>query len=287
MKVHLIIVDPQNDFCVDSNGAGKNGALVVPGAKDDMIRTASMIDRIGDKLDEIYVTLDSHQVMGIERPTWWKNVKDGSRPAPFTVLGLNDNRDICAMKFDNGVFVPTEDMYTTFTPSFYKKAQDYLASLNAGNRYPHCVWPIHCVIGTWGWSIVERLSDALCKWEDDQKARVNYVVKGNNPFTEHFSGVKAEVPDPEDISTNMNAQLIESLEQADLILITGEALSHCVANTVRDIANTFSDPRYIEKLVLLTDASSNVGGFEFLGDGFIKDLTAKGMKTSTTVDILM
>jgi nicotinamidase/pyrazinamidase len=112
-------------------------------------------------------------------------------------------------------------------------------------------------------------------------------VKGNNPFTEHFSGVKAEVPDPEDISTNMNAQLIESLEQADLILITGEALSHCVANTVRDIANTFSDPRYIEKLVLLTDASSNVGGFEFLGDGFIKDLTAKGMKTSTTVDILM
>ena len=38
--------------------------------------------------------------------------------------------------------------------------------------------------------------------------------------------------------------------------------------------------------MLLTDASSNVPGFEFLGDAFLKDMKAKGMQTSTTVEFL-
>ena len=59
-----------------------------------------------------------------------------------------------------------------------------------------------------------------------------------------------------------------------------------MANTVRDIADGFSDASYIEKLVLLTDATSPVTGFEAYQDDFIRDMTARGMKTSTTVDIL-
>ncbi|HZO15095.1 MAG TPA: hypothetical protein VFB62_17590, partial [Polyangiaceae bacterium] len=63
-----------------------------------------------------------------------------------------------------------------------------------------------------------------------------------------------------------------------------EALSHCLANTVRDVATKFADPRYTEKLVLLTDASSNVSGFEHYGDAFLREMTARGMRTSTTTD---
>jgi len=286
MNVQLLIVDPQKDFCVADDGQGHQGTLVVPGAEDDMKRVAVMVDRIGPKLDDIHVTMDSHQTVGIERPRWWKRIGDGAHPDPFTPLGIHpDGKRI--VKLDAAAnMAPTEEEYTTYMPSLRQRSFDYLTALAAGGRYPHFVWSVHCVVGTWGWSITDELAAALGKWEWDQFGHVDYVTKGNNPYTEHFSGVKAEVPDPEDPSTQVNTGLITTLEKADILAITGEALSHCVANTVRDIADCFSDPKYVEKLVLLTDASSNVGGLDFLGDAFMSELTDKGMKTSTTVDFL-
>lgn len=294
MNVHLIVVDPQNDFCVADDGAGNKGALVVPGGKEDMQRTAEMIKRLGGKLDDIHVTLDSHQGIGIERPGWWKRIPDGAPPAPFTILGIHpDGKRIVKVLIDATGVHHTDEEYTTHLPSHLHKGGPtgkgsfgYLQELAKKGRYPHVIWPVHCVIGKWGWGVVPELAEALLEWEQSCFARVNYVTKGNNPWTEHFSGVQAEVPDPADPTTKINTKLVQTLEEADVIAITGEALSHCVANTVRDIAANFSDPKYIAKLVLLTDASSNVGGFEFLGDGFMKELLAKGMQTDTTVNFM-
>ena len=70
------------------------------------------------------------------------------------------------------------------------------------------------------------------------------------------------------------------------MLLAGEALSHCLANSVRDIADKFRSPEYIRKLVLLSDASSNVTGFEQYGDDFLRELRAKGMQVATTQDFL-
>lgn len=293
-KLHLLIVDPQNDFCVGDDGHGNQGTLVVPGALDDMNRLAGMVDRLGKRIHDIHVTMDSHQTIGIERPRWWKRVTDGAPPTPFTCLGIHpDGKRIVKVDFSTGVAVPTEEEYTTYIPSMLhsggptgKGSFGYLEALAAKSRYPHVVWTVHCVVGTWGWGVVPTLSKSLCKWENDFFARVNYIVKGNNMWTEHFSGVQAEVPDPKDPSTQINTRLIRTLEEADIIAVTGEALSHCVANTGRDIAAAFADPKCIEKMVLITDTTSNVGGFDFLGDAFVKDLTAKGMKTATTADFL-
>lgn len=43
-------------------------ALVVPGAEADMNRLAAMITRLGSRIDDISVTFDCHQTIGIERP---------------------------------------------------------------------------------------------------------------------------------------------------------------------------------------------------------------------------
>ena len=59
-----------------------------------------------------------------------------------------------------------------------------------------------------------------------------------------------------------------------------------MANTVRDIAAQFSDPTYVAKMVLLTDATSPVPGFESFQDDFLRDLSALGMRTSTTTEFL-
>ena len=80
--------------------------------------------------------------------------------------------------------------------------------------------------------------------------------------------------------------LLETLEDADTILLAGEAGSHCLANTVRDIAASFSDPGYVKKMVLLTDATSPVPGFEAYQDAFVRDMTRLGMRLATTRDFL-
>jgi len=294
MNIQLIVVDPQNDFCVADDGKGHKGTLVVPNAEADMLRVADMIRRVGPKLTDIHVTLDSHQTVGIERPRWWVRVSDRSHVAPFTILGIHpDGKRIVKFTADATGLHPTEEEYTTYKPSFLHKGGPtgegtfgYLKALAAKKRYPHVVWTEHCVVGTWGWSIVEGLAGALRDWEWNEFGRVNYVTKGNNPWTEHFSGVQAEVPDPSDPSTQVNTGLVTTLAEADLLLFAGEARSHCDANTGRDIIANFPDPSYAKKMVFLTDAMSDVPGFEFMGDAFVQEMKAAGAQFATTTDIL-
>ena len=114
---------------------------------------------------------------------------------------------------------------------------------------------------------------------------VDYVTKGSNFWTEHYSAVQADVPDPNDPDTMLNTRLIETLERADIILLAGEARSHCLANTVRDIADNFGEEN-IKKMVLLSDATSDVPGFENLGESFVDEMVKRGMQISTTIDFL-
>jgi nicotinamidase-related amidase len=106
---------------------------------------------------------------------------------------------------------------------------------------------------------------------------VDYVTKGSNLWTEHYSAVQADVPDATDPGTSLNIRLIEILQKAQVIALSGEALSHCVANTVRDIANNFGEEN-IKKMVLLTDTTSSVPGFEKMGEDFLKEMTGRGMQ---------
>ena len=296
MKVDLLIVDPQNDFTQKDDGKGNKGALYVAGAEEDMRRVARFIKRTASRLNDIKITMDSHRDLGIERPGWWVRESDKAPTAPFTCLGIHPvGRRV--VKFVQGTgpnanmfgMVPTEESYVTRMPSYLhqggptgKGSFGYLEALAARKRYPHLVWPKHCVIGSWGYSIFPELQEAIGEWAVEQMATPVIVTKGSNPWTEHFSAVGAEVEDPSDPSTRINMDFIRSLEEADKVVLTGEALSHCVASTVRGIAENFSDPRYIEKLVLFTDCTSNVAGFDFLGDAFIQELVKKGMTLSTS-----
>ena len=132
-----------------------------------------------------------------------------------------------------------------------------------------------------------ELSGAVHDWED-RFAQAEFVTKGSNPWTEHFSAVQAEVPDPSDPSTQVNTGFVETLERADVILLAGQALSHCVANTVLDIAANFSDPGFIQKLVLLEDCTSEVPnppGLTIFSDftaRFMADMQAKGMRVENS-----
>ena len=111
--------------------------------------------------------------------------------------------------------------------------------------------------------------------------KINFVPKGSCVFTEHYSAVKADVKYDGDPTTDINTGLVEPLKGTNDILIAGLALSHCVGFTLRDIIAEFSEEQ-IKKIVLLTDATASVQGFEKQGEDFVNEFVAKGMRLSTT-----
>ncbi|RDJ35529.1 MAG: hypothetical protein DWQ19_11985 [Crenarchaeota archaeon] len=290
-NIQLVIIDAQNSFCKvvpqDEQQVVHDGELCVPGAWEDMNRVADMVKRLGKRLDDIHVTLDSHHLFHVAHPVWFRD-SGGNHPNPFTIMRAENGKIVGSTTDSSG---QTHDVgeFTCFRPSVTKKTLEYLESLQAAKRYPHCIWPPHCLIGTPGHNVVPQLMDALLNWvvlKGD--TIVDFVTKGSNPYVEHFSAVRAEVVDPADPSTQLNAAFIQTLEEADEVLFAGEAGSHCLANTVRDIANSFNDSedKFLKKCVLLTDGTSPVPGFEVYQDDFVKEMTGRGMKTTTTVDYL-
>ena len=264
MSVSLLIIDPQVDFCDP-----ERGALYVPGAEKDMTRLSEMIRRLGARIDAIYVTLDSHHTVHIAHPIFWQDAT-GAHPHPFT--------PISAAEVEAGI-------WKTTLPEHQERALEYVQALERTAKYTLLIWPCHCLIGSIGHAVQPELFAALQSWES-HFAIVHYVEKGSNIWTEHYSAIRAEVPDPEDESTERNEGLLEELRKADTILIAGEAGSHCVANTVRDIADAFGHAEEISKLVLLTDAVSAVTGFEAQQAEFLSELIQRGMCVATTEDPL-
>lgn len=270
-RVRLLLIDPQIDFC----DGPANGALPVPGAYADLSRLAAMIDRLGERIYAIDVTLDSHRTVDIAHPTWWVNPQ-GDCPPSFTLITA---ADVAA-----GVWMARN-------PAWRQRSLDYVRQLEANGKYALVIWPPHCLIGSPGHAIHGALFAALQRWEERGFAMVNYVIKGTNPFTEHYSAVAAEVPDPEDPTTLLNAGLLETLKDCDVLLIAGEALSHCVKSTVTDIADNIG-AEHVRKFVLLTDCSSPVPAvpngpdFPAAARAFVADMRARGMQVATSTNIL-
>ncbi len=267
-RLAFLIIDPQNSFCHPSEGE-----LFVPGADKDAERLSKLLERMSPAIDRIHVTLDTHHELDVAHPIFWVNNR-GEHPAPFTTIGKKD--------VVNGEWKPYHpDLSSPPYGTLLDRMIEYVGRLEENGRYQLTVWPPHCRIGTPGHNVVKPVREALRAWELSHYVMVDYVIKGSNMFTEHYSGVLADVPDPADPDTHLNTALIQSLEQADRVVFCGEASSHCVANTVRDILRNF-DAGSAHKCVLLEDAISPVPGFERFADEFFQEMGDKGVQIATT-----
>jgi nicotinamidase-related amidase len=257
-KVCLLTIDPQIDFC-------EGGALPVTGATKDLERLAKMVDKYGGDIDDIQITMDSHYHMHIAQPGFWQS-SAGAHPAPFTAISEDD--------VATGKWRPVSSDWKDW-------ALQYTQQLKQNGRYMLVIWPDHCIIGSRGHALQPTFFDAVTRWEHKFSAIAPRTTKGSNPFTEHFSAVKADVPRADDEGTRLNGRFVKTLQQYDAILISGEALSHCVNFTISDVAEEFS-PDQVKKFILLEDASSSVTGFEKQGREFIDRMVAKGVTLSKT-----
>jgi len=287
-SLELLIIDPQNDFCdlpeawlptcaagADSSAGDRRSvrpSLAVPGAHADLQRVSTFIRRAERVLGGITVTLDTHQRVDIAHPTFWHS-GDGGAVAPFTPITAADVR--------SRRFVPRRAEHLG-------QVLAYLDALEARGRYTLMVWPVHCELGTWGHNVHAAVQAACQAWEDARVQNVSHVLKGQNPWTENYSAVMAEVPLDDDPATQLNRSLVERLDAVERLLICGEASSHCVRATTEHIVDNLADPtpERLSRITLLTDCMSPVPGFEAQHAAFLEDMAARGLSLATSAAML-
>ena len=275
-QLHLLVIDPQNDFCdLPATWLPPDAApaLAVPGAHADMLRVAQLIREGGAGLTQISITLDAHHRYDIAHPAFWR-AGDGGAVAPFTQIGARQVRD--------GLFRPAAG-------GALPRALAYLDALEQAGRYRLMVWPVHCEIGSWGQNVHAAVRAAYNAWEVANLQVVAKLSKGSNPWTEHYSAVMAEVPDAQDAATQLNRAFLDTLLPAQHIYICGEAGSHCVKASTEHIADYLEAQQgkpALSRLVLLTDCMSPVTGFERQQRDFIAGMQERGVRLATSAGIV-
>jgi len=264
MKVALLMIDVQNDFCDPA------GALFVAGADEDSRRLASWINTNQNEIDYIGTTIDSHQVIDIAHPKYWFD-DNGKNPVPFTVITSAD--------IESG-------KWKAVKPEVGAK---YVKALEADGQFPHVIWPEHCIIGSWGNAIYPIVNDAVLVWAASGH-HVHYVPKGTHPDTEHFGAFESQVPIEDKPLTKYNKGLMDKLDQYDVIYLAGHAKSHCVANTLKQMM--VNAPDVAKKVVILEDTMSPVAGgpdpdnealtFDLVAQPIYDEAAAMGVRFSNT-----
>ena len=156
----------------------------------------------------------------------------------------------------------------------------YTSRLEHKGRFQLTIWPVHCVEGTPGHEVVPNLAEAVAYWESKAGKCRTVVKKGQSCLTEMYSALQAEVPIDTDSSTCFNEDLLSMLRSQRKVVIVGQALSHCVNFSTRDIVDKWA-PLPTSNLVVITDGSSPVSGYQYQADQFISDMRDRGLSIHT------
>jgi len=250
-KNALLVIDAQYDFC------NPQGALYVQGADKDMERLAGFIQNNIFQLSQIFLSIDNHIVNDIAHPSFWED-SHKKHPTPFTQITSEDIR--------------SGKWKARFHP---EKSLEYLKKLEKDGKFPHIIWPAHCLVGSLGASIDAKVMQATLAWAKASGKDYEAIHKGLYPYTEHFGIFAAQIPDADVSETLLNNTLIQKLLQYEKLYVAGEARSHCVATSIQQALH-FA-PELASKMMLIEDCMSDVAGFGHLGEPIYKHAKMLGV----------
>ncbi len=254
-RTALLLVDVQNTFCLpgfELYVAGRSGR----GAVDDNRRLCEFIYHNMDKITQITATMDTHQAMQVFHAIFLVDER-GEHPAPYSA--------ITAGEVQNGKwrFNPALAGHFGVTPDYgQERLLHYTSMLEARGKYALTIWPYHAMLGGIGHALVSSVEEAMFFHSVARLSQPHFEVKGDRPFTEHYSVIGPEVdrgPQGETLGEH-NDKFVTMLKQADRLVIAGQAKSHCVAWTIADLLEDLSreDPSLANKIYLLEDCTSPV-----------------------------
>jgi len=205
--------------------------------------------------------------MHIHTGPFWQDA-NGKQPEPFTTISAKDVKD---------------GKWTARQQDMQDWANKYAVQLEKGGRFQILIWPPHCILGTPGHAVHAPLMEALTEWAISRKRSINWLFKGQNNRTEMYSALKAEVAVPDDETTLLNQGLIDVLSAHKKVVCCGQAMSHCVNHSVRDLLSGWPKGRSSD-IILLEDGASAVTGFEADAKKFVKDMKDAGLTVCKTLE---
>jgi len=254
-KIGLFAVDVQNTFCLPDFElfvAGPTGM----GAVDDNRRLVEFIYRNLGLITEITATMDTHQAIQIFHAIFLVDAR-GEHPDPLTLITPDDIRQ------GRWKFNPAVAPSLGITPEYGQRyLEHYTGQLASRHKYDLTIWPYHSMFGGIGHALVASVEEAFFFHTIARQSQVDFIIKGRNPLSEHYSAVGPEVlqgPDGEQID-HKSYRFIQKVLDLDAIVVAGQAKSHCVAWTLEDLLADIQTrhENLAEKIYLLEDCSSPV-----------------------------
>lgn len=303
-RIDLFVVDGQNDFCASGEepadwpramAGHRRGALFIEGADSEAVAVANMIRRLkdnkppsGHRITKIHASLDSHHRNDGSHNIAWKG-PDGAPPPPFTIVWHDDVK--CRRwvpRFSIGIWQGK-------AVASFDWALKYTEALESGGRSPLCLWPVHCEIQTLGCCVYHPLQIAYDDWCETTNGWIDWIIKGQWPWSEHYSALRADVPDSTRPETLLNVELLQDMQDADVIAWAGRAGSHCLRWTALDAVNYFGkgNNHFVNKCVFFADASAPVpnppNGPDFAQwrREFLNEMLNRGATVMKTTEFLM
>jgi nicotinamidase-related amidase len=253
-RLCLLAVDVQNTFCIPDFElfvAGRSGT----GAVDDSGRLCEFVYRNLGTITQIFPSLDTHHAMQVFHAIWLVD-EHGNHPAPYTLVSADDVatgrwRMNIAVAEALGIDLDYADRHLAH----------YTRRLAEGGKYDLTIWPYHAMLGGIGHALVSAVEEAFFFHGIARRSQPEFQVKGDNPLTEHYSMLGPEVtegPDGDRLGQK-NTELIEKLMAFDVVVVAGQAKSHCMAWTIDDLLeDEAAGERLAERTYLLEDCTSPV-----------------------------
>jgi nicotinamidase-related amidase len=270
-RVAVFGIDCQIGFCTPG------ASLFVPGAVEDMKRSIDFIYRNLEKITALHFSLDTHRVFQIFHPAFWVDAK-GNHPAPFTPIF---HEEVRAGKW--------------ISIAHPKEALEYTAKLEKSGKYVLTIWPYHTLLGGLSHALVPALMECAMFHALSRKAQTHFETKGTHAMTENYSVLSPEVKELGAQSVGaFNAPFFKLLADFDRVYVFGQAKSHCVLSTLKDM-QAHGDMALLDKVYVLEDCMSSVPAppldplppsldFPRIADDAMRDLASAGMHIVKSTD---
>ena len=138
-------------------------------------------------------------------------------------------------------------------------SRDYVEHLEKDGKKTLVVWPYHCIQGTTGCALENQFSNMIYFHSVAKKTVVQRLVKGQDPLSEMYGIIKPEY----DTRNYVNLDFLNKMDNYDKIIVGGEAMSHCVLESVKQMLEHYKNNLEVTKKVyILEDCMSCIPGFE-------------------------
>lgn len=255
VKIALILIDVQNTFCIPGFElfvGGSSGS----GAVEDNHRLCEFIYRYLGMITHITATMDTHTTMQIFHPIFLVD-QAGEHPEPMTLISYEE------LEQGRWLFNPSVAHSLGIDEKF---GQEYLIhyarELRDRKKYDLTIWPYHALLGSIGHALVPSVEEAIFFHTIARNSQPSIEIKGDNPLTEHYSALGPEIRSAPggQVIAEKNRKFLQTVIDFDMVIIAGQAKSHCVAWTVADLLTDIQDydADLTNKVYLLEDCTSPV-----------------------------